>query len=61
MLIEAKANEMEKEGFWLMSVTATGSAKAVPVFHKPCVPDEEPSKTSATEKQSKNGPESGRT
>ena len=33
--IEEKANEMEKKGFLLVSVTATGSAKAVLVFHKP--------------------------
>ncbi|MDD2647358.1 MAG: hypothetical protein PHI27_06330 [Eubacteriales bacterium] len=41
--IECKANELEKEGFSLVSFTATGSAKAVLVFHKDGTPaDEKP-------------------
>lgn len=33
--IEETANEMEKEGYMLVSITATSSAKAILVFHKP--------------------------
>ena len=38
--IEAKANELEREGFTLISVTTTGSAKAILVFHKTEIPSE---------------------
>ncbi|MDD3411458.1 MAG: hypothetical protein PHY12_11695 [Eubacteriales bacterium] len=43
--IESKANEMEEQGYELVTVTATGSAKAVLVFRQtgaPAQPQETP-------------------